>query len=152
MYYLLDKDTLEIKASLRGKPNMEEIEKNNITAINSSYQYSPRKLKAIEKDGEINIEFRPEIKAKIKNTGNYIKVDAMVRREDGTVNQEINDELTITVEKYEDKEIITEKTLIINSGEGFKNFNIGETGRFVVRVKHDKFSEASDYISVKEVM
>lgn len=152
MYYLIDKDTLEIKSSLRGMPNMEELEKNNITVIDSSYQYSPRKLEAVKELGQLKLKFKPEIRAEIKNTSNYIKVDAVIKREDGTINHSINDELTITVEKYDDKKIIAEKTLLIDSGEGYKNFNISETGRFVVRVKHEDFSEASGEINVEEVI
>jgi len=152
VFYLLDEDTLEIKASLRGKPNIEEIEKNGIIVLDSHYEYSPRKLEAVKNYDKIRLTFKPEIKTYTEVNKNHIIINIEIHKENGDIDTERSEDLTIFREDYDnpDDTFFTEVTL--ENGKARKELVVKDTGKYIIEVRNSNFSDTSETVVVEGII
>ena len=61
MIYLIDKDTLAVKATVSGKPDSADLESRNLEAVNNNLNLPPLEVKAERVDGSITVTKNEEV-------------------------------------------------------------------------------------------
>ena len=149
--YLVDKNSLNIVASIKGGVNKEDLQKRDVIEVESTYSYKPSRLKAVYKNEEIIVEPIPYIDIEIKQEGMDVIIKATVFEDDGSKKENANGELSMSFMDHSNAKILKEVYVEFSNGQASHVFKPEKEGIYSIITSHPEYTVANRIITVKEV-